>query len=127
MEVIEHKHLIVRAETEFAPTEVELHDWLRGLVHKLRMNILSGPHTGCVTDVPGNNGPTGVVVIETSHIACHVWTDPVDHNLIQLDVYTCGKMDVDAVIAHLNQYNIIKYDVKLFDREYELIEMKVEE
>ena len=65
------------------------------------MKILSGPISGNVTDVPGNNGPTCVVIIETSHMACHVWTDPEDHDLVQLDVYTCGAMDTDTVFNHL--------------------------
>ena len=123
MEVIEHKHLIVRAETANAPTESELVDWMTELVSLLNMKILSGPHSGSIDDVPGNNGPTCVVIIETSHMACHVWTDPEDHNLIQLDVYTCGAMNVDVVMSHLDRFVILNKDIKLFDREYRLQEI----
>ena len=123
--MIEHKHLIVRAETEFAPTTAELHIWVHQLVELMNMKILAGPITGNVTDMPGNNGPTCAVIIETSHMACHVWTDPEDHNLIQLDVYTCGQMNTDTVINHLKQFNIIKYEMRLFDREYNLTELEV--
>ena len=123
MEVIEHKHLIIRAETERAPSQEGLEYWIKDLVSILDMNILAGPISGNITDVPGNNGPTCVVIIETSHMACHVWTDPEDHNLIQLDVYTCGEMHPDRVIEHLSQFGIKNIDVKLFDREYQLQEM----
>lgn len=122
MEVIEHKHMIVRAECNSPPTEAFLAHWIKDLVCKLNMKILSGPHTGNVIDMPGNNGPTGVVIIETSHIACHVWID-VDPSLIQLDVYTCGKLDRGIVLTHLEQFDVVSVDVKVFDREYKLEEI----
>lgn len=120
--MIEHKHMIVRAECMKPPTEDELVVWLEELVERLGMKILSGPHSGCVTEMPGNLGPTAVVIIETSHMAVHVWTDP-DPALIQLDVYTCGALDRDIVLDHLMQWHPVKHDIKVFDREYKLEEI----
>lgn len=123
MNVIEHKHCIIRAETKFSPSEAELREWILVLVHKLGMKVLAGPISGDITDVPGNNGPTCVVVIETSHMSAHIWTDPEDHDLWQIDVYTCGALDRQIILNHLQKYIPIKVDVRVFDREYNLEEI----
>lgn len=121
-EVIEHKHIIIRAETKTAPDEKRLVEWLKELVDKLNMKILAGPISGDIDYMEGNNGPTAVVVIETSHMACHVWTDSTP-NLIQLDVYTCGRMDKQKVLNHLQEFQPAKIEYRLFDREYSLEEL----
>ncbi len=58
------------------------------------MNVLSGPHVAHV-DTPGNRGLTGVAIIETSHVAVHIW-DEASPALVQLDFYTCGTLDKDG-------------------------------
>ena len=74
-DIIKHKHLIIRAETEKTPTDPKwLHSWLVDLVSDIKMDICQGPITAYV-DVPGNKGLTGVVIIETSHIAVHIWDE----------------------------------------------------
>ena len=103
----EHKHLIVRAEIHNPPKDPDwVKDWLTSLVDKIGMKICSGPHTAYV-DIPGNSGVTGVVVIETSHIAIHVW-DEADPALLQLDVYTCGPFDMDILFDDIQQFNPTK-------------------
>lgn len=111
--------MIVRAECKSPPSEFYLKDWLVQLVDKLDMKVLAGPISGCVRDMPGNNGPTAAVIIETSHMACHVWTDD-DPALIQLDVYTCGKLDKEVVLRHLESFQPVKVETLVFDREYTL-------
>ena len=81
-EIIKHKHLIIRAETGKTPTDPKwLHSWLVKLVQEIKMDICQGPITAYV-NIPGNKGLTGVVIIETSHIAVHIW-DEVDPGLLQ--------------------------------------------
>ena len=118
-EVIEHKHMIVRAECQRPPSEDQLVSWITELVEKLDMKILAGPISANIDYMTGNNGPTAVCIIETSHIACHVWTDVIPA-LVQLDVYTCGHLDRDVVIKHLGEFLPIQVDIKVFDREYRL-------
>ena len=120
--VIEHKHMIVRSTVNNPPTEAELKDWILDLVDKLNMKVLAGPITGNIDHIEGNNGPTAVVVIETSHMACHVWID-FKPALIQLDVYTCGKLDRQIVYDHLSTFDIVEFEAKVFDREYQLEEI----
>tara|TARA_B110000977_G_scaffold196560_1_gene277174 strand:+ start:1533 stop:1904 length:372 start_codon:yes stop_codon:yes gene_type:complete len=123
MKILEHKHLIIRAEVNNPPTdEAWLHNWLNQLVEKIGMKVCRGPITAYV-DMPGNEGLTGVVVIETSHIAIHVW-DAVDPALVQLDVYTCSTLDKDIIFAELEQWDPVKVEYKYLDREFGLKEVK---
>ena len=71
--VLEHKHLIVRAELNEPPySSIEIKEWMKRLVDKIGMNILMGPYA-VYSDMEGNQGLTAVTIIETSHIALHVW------------------------------------------------------
>lgn len=117
-----HKHLIIRAEVETPPTDPEfVKSWLANLVTSIDMKICMGPISHYI-DVPGNRGITGVVIIETSHIAIHVW-DEKNPGLIQLDVYTCGKLNPMQVFSALKEFYPIKVDYKYLDRESNLIEI----
>lgn len=119
-----HKHLIIRAETKNTPRDPSwAHGWLSELVGKIGMKICQGPITAYV-DVVGNAGLTGVVIIETSHIAMHVW-DETDPGLMQLDVYTCGPFDTDIIFEELKQFDPVKVEYKYLDREHGLIEVPV--
>ena len=70
-----HKHLIIRAETRKTPNDQKwAHTWLTELVNKIGMQICQGPITTYL-DIPGNRGLTGLVIIETSHIALHCWDE----------------------------------------------------
>lgn len=118
-----HKHLIVRAEVNTPPTEPGwLEKWLAELVDRIGMKVLKGPYAEYV-DVPGNRGVTGVVIIETSHIAMHVW-DETHPGLMQLDVYTCGPFDPNIVFDQLEQFDPVKIEYKYLDRENGLIEIE---
>ncbi len=122
MKLLEHKHLIIRTEVLAPPTnEHWLQQWLTELVDKIGMKICKGPITAYV-DMPGNEGLTGVVVIETSHIAIHVW-DAINPALIQLDVYTCGALDKDIIFTELEQWRPVKIEWKYLDREFGLNEV----
>ena len=97
---VQHKHLIVRAEVSKPPTNQKwAHTWLTDLVSKIGMQICQGPITTYL-DNPGNRGLTGLVIIETSHIALHCW-DETDPGLLQLDVYTCGDLPTDIIFEEI--------------------------
>jgi len=121
MKPIEHKHLIVRAEVNKPPDEDEISwikSWFTILIQRLDMKLLSGPHIKYV-NVPGNKGLTGVCIIETSHIAMHVWEE-CDPKLMQLDVYTCGSLDPQIVFDMLQTFDPVKIEYKYLDREHGL-------
>lgn len=120
-ELLVHKHIILRIEANKPPSQKELEDWMVDLIDKIGMKLLAGPISANV-DVPGNQGPTCAVVIETSHMACHVWTEP-NPALIQLDVYTCGPFDPNAVLRHIEVWEPVKVEYKYLDREHNLTEI----
>lgn len=111
-----HQHLIIRAEVSeppICPEKAKI--WMTSLVEKIGMKIVSGPHVSYV-DKPGNRGLTGVVIIETSHCAIHVW-DEKTPSLIQLDVYTCSNLNVDVVLEHFSEFKPTNLQYKFLDRE----------
>lgn len=117
--ILEHKHLIVRAELNeppYSPHEIKL--WMKHLVEKIDMRILMGPYA-VYSDVEGNQGLTAVTIIETSHIALHVW-DEAEPALMQLDVYTCGPLDIDRVFESIQEWQPTKIEYKYIDREHGL-------
>jgi S-adenosylmethionine/arginine decarboxylase-like enzyme len=117
--LLEHKHLIVRAELNNPPKCTSAIDlWMRKLVDQIDMKILMGPYS-VYSDMVGNQGLTAVTIIETSHIAMHVW-DEVDPALMQLDVYTCSTLNIEDVFKALEQFEPVKVEYKYIDREFDL-------
>ena len=115
--MIFHKHLLVNAKvTNPMQSEEEAISFLTDLVNNIDMKIIKGPFASYV-DKDGNKGLTAIVMIETSHIAFHIW-DEVDPSLLQFDLYTCGVLDLDKVMDILNQnFNVVSMEYTLFDRE----------
>ena len=115
--MIYHKHLLVNAKVKNPiATEQEGIDFLTNLVNKIDMKIIKGPFASYV-DKDGNKGLTAIVMIETSHIAFHIW-DEIDPALIQFDLYTCGQLDLEQVMSIFKDtFNLIEMDYILFDRE----------
>jgi S-adenosylmethionine/arginine decarboxylase-like enzyme len=80
------------------------------------MKIIKGPFASYV-DKSGNRGLTAIVMIETSHIAFHIW-DEADPSHIQFDLYTCGQLDLSKILLIFGQYfEVVNMDYVLFDRE----------
>ena len=123
----QHKHLIVRVNIGWCPQEEDLNkisDWIRSLIKKIDMKLLAGPYTTYVGE-KGNKGMTSVAIIETSHIALHIW-DEVSPGLMQLDVYSCADFNPPDVFDKVNElFQTIKMEYKFLDREKELVEVKV--
>jgi S-adenosylmethionine/arginine decarboxylase-like enzyme len=120
--MIYHKHLLVNAKiTNAVKSEAQGIEFLTNLVDKIDMKIIKGPFSSYV-NVEGNRGLTGIVMIETSHIAFHIW-DEVRPGLIQFDLYTCGKLELDKVISIFKEtFDIVTLDYILFDRENGFVE-----
>ena len=118
--VIKHKHLIIRAETKKTPEDPKwLHSWLVQVVSDIGMDICRGPITAYV-DVPGNKGLTGVVIIETSHIAVHIW-DEINPGLLQMDVYSCADFNPQDIFDKIEEaFEPVKLEYKFLDREKSL-------
>lgn len=120
-----HKHLIIRAEVANPPKDAKYVSeiWLPELIKTIGMKVLMGPYS-IYHDMPGNRGLTAVAIIETSHIALHVW-DEDDPAMLQLDVYTCGPLDPVLVSTALEDFEPVKVEMKYLDREHNLIEIPI--
>jgi S-adenosylmethionine/arginine decarboxylase-like enzyme len=116
MKEIKHLHLMVRAEiTKPIKTEEHAKEWLTKLVDIIDMKIAAGPISKYV-DMPGNEGVTGAVSVETSHIAFHIWekTNPM---ILQFDLYTCGELKYLEVLGHLiDSFGIASMQWQYLDR-----------
>ena len=112
-----HKHLIIRAEANRVPTDEEqLQHWMREFIDSIDMKILMGPYVKYCT-MEGNRGITGIAVIETSHIAIHVWDEP-NPALMQIDVYSCAEFDPYVIADKIkNDFDVVKIDYKYLNRE----------
>jgi len=112
-----HKHLIIRAEANKVPTDEEqLTEWLKDFIDYIDMKILMGPYVK-YCKMEGNRGITGIAVIETSHIAIHVWDEP-NPALMQIDVYSCAEFDPYVIADKIkNDFDVVKLDYKYLNRE----------
>ena len=112
-----HKHLIIRAEALSPPMdEAELKTWFEDFVKSINMKIFMGPYVK-YCHMEGNRGITAVAIIETSHIAMHIW-DEINPALMQFDVYSCGDLDVEAICKKIKKdFNIQKIEYKFLNRE----------
>jgi len=87
---------------------------MRELVESIDMKVIQGPYASYVT-AEGNRGLTAVVMIETSHIAMHIW-DEDKPSKVQFDLYTCGELPVKQVLDNLET------NLSLFDYTYVVLE-----
>ena len=112
-----HKHLIIRAEVNNPQKDVEyLTQWMKDFISFIDMKIMLGPYVA-YCDKEGNRGITAVSVIETSHIAMHVWDELVPA-MMQLDVYSCAEFDPYKIAEKLKQdFDVVKLDYKFLNRE----------
>lgn len=122
----QHKHLMIRGTITDPPRATEdAIQWLRHFIDFLGMKVLQGPFSSYVNE-DGNKGITAVAMIETSHIAFHIW-DETTPALLQLDVYTCGELDVEKTLEEIEKYfNFTEYQMLVWDRadKFELLGQK---
>ena len=98
-----HNHIMLNGYVNKPPkNEAETIKWLEQLVRNINMKILRGPFASYVI-TEGNRGLTATVMIETSHIALHVW-DEEEPALLQFDLYTCSTLPVKKVIESIDEF-----------------------
>lgn len=118
-QILQHKHLIVRAEVRNPPkctTKMDL--WMTNMVSAIGMQILDGPRS-IYSDMVGNRGLTSSVILNTSNACVHTW-DEVDPGLFMLDVYTCGELDPEIIFGLLEDFEPVKIEYMYLDREHGL-------
>ncbi len=124
--ILKHQHLVVRAEVNkppFCPEDIKL--WLLNLIDKIGMKVLLGPYA-VYSDMPGNEGLTAVVIIETSHLVLHVWDSKLP-GLVQFDCYSCSELNPSDVLEALQVFEPIKVEYSFIDRENNLTILDMKE
>jgi hypothetical protein len=102
-----HNHILLNGYVNNPPqSEEQTIEWMRQLVLDIDMKILQGPFSSYVSK-EGNRGLTATVMIETSHVALHVW-DEEQPALLQFDLYTCSTLPVKTVIKSLDDFMGLK-------------------
>ena len=111
-----HNHVLINGYTLLPPTdEKQTIAWMQQLVDSIGMKTIQGPFASYVTK-EGNRGLTAVVMIETSHIAMHVW-DETDPAFMQFDLYTCSTLPVEKVIKNLeDHFGLFNYTTLVLER-----------
>jgi S-adenosylmethionine/arginine decarboxylase-like enzyme len=120
---IKHLQQIIIGQVTNPPTDVDVvKQFMRDLVEAIGMKRLIEPQAVYVQAV-GNKGMTSCVLIETSHIAWHVW-DEQTPGLLQFDLYTCGNLNPDQVLLIVKDFfGLTTYSMKVFDRADQLNEI----
>jgi S-adenosylmethionine/arginine decarboxylase-like enzyme len=111
-----HNHVLINGYTLLPPTdEKQTIAWMQQLVDSIGMKTIQGPFASYVTK-EGNRGLTAAVMIETSHIAMHVW-DESDPAFMQFDLYTCSTLPVEKVIKNLeDHFGLFNHSVLVLER-----------
>jgi S-adenosylmethionine/arginine decarboxylase-like enzyme len=117
--LLEHKHLIVRAEVRNPPKDTgRMEEWMATMVAKIGMKELAPPRA-IYSDMEGNRGLTCDVILNTSNAVVHTW-DEVDPGLFMLDVYSCGHLDPKVIFELLQEFDPVKVEYMYLDREHGL-------
>lgn len=110
-----HHLFVVNARLNKPPQDADyIIEWKRKLVEAIGMKILMGPYS-VYSDMTGNRGLTAVTIIETSHIALHVWDEDSPGHL-RLDVYSCAEFDKNTILAAIDEFEPTHVDYKFLDR-----------
>lgn len=117
--ILEHKHLIVRAEVRNPPKDTTLMEkWMSNMVKSIGMVELAAPRA-IYSNMEGNRGLTCDVILNTSNAVIHTW-DEVDPSIFMLDVYTCGALDPSVIFDLLVDFDPVKIEYMYLDREHGL-------
>lgn len=115
--MILHNQLLLNGYSNTPMTDTEeLNKWLTQIVSEIGMKITMDARSFYV-DKKGNRGLTGVVGLQTSHAAVHVWDEDKPAGF-QFDLYTCSHLPTEKVIKLLvKDWDLISYKYLVLERE----------
>lgn len=135
MSKIEHRHIIIRAETMHAPEKSDLIEYhlnftIEKLIRDIGMKVVL-PARSIWVGKEGNEGYTGNAGLETSHFAYHIWNnpDPIllkgvgSKALFQVDLYTCGCLgdeQVKLIEKWIDKWAIVEINTIYLDRSVDI-------
>lgn len=123
--MLQHKHLILALDVKYPPKSAqEVEAFLTLLIKRVDMEVaqastLPKNPMAYYCEIAGNEGTTGVGILETSHTALHCWDSEYPAKL-QFDLYSCKDFDVERVLDLCNAFDIIKGTYIVIDRDTDL-------
>ena len=120
--MLAHKHLILKGEIDTPRDAEQVAASLTELVWVVGMRVLR-PASALYCTEEGNVGYTGDVLLTTSHMLWHDWTQVNGRSILQFDLYSCAPFDPPSVIDYLQKnHGLFDAQFILFDREYDIVE-----
>jgi len=107
-----HLHFLGEINFNSMPTGEQWHDWMNELVDILGMNIMFGPKI-MWCDTVGNEGHTGLCIIDTSHLTFHAWEEG---KFAKMDIYSCKDYSIGAILDHLKKLDVADVSYTMLDR-----------
>jgi S-adenosylmethionine/arginine decarboxylase-like enzyme len=125
--MLQHKHLLLNTTIKTPIKEsFEAIEFLEDLVESIDMKIVQGPFASYVT-AEGNRGVTAIVMIETSHIAFHIWDEKQPAEM-KFDLYTCGELDSAKVLQMVDKkFGLIEASWMVLDREDGFVPIEIQD
>jgi S-adenosylmethionine/arginine decarboxylase-like enzyme len=123
--MLQHKHLILALGVKYPPkTAEEVEAFQTFLIKRVDMEVAKSPTLlknpmAYYCEIAGNEGTTGVGILETSHTALHVWDSEYPAKF-QFDLYSCKDFDVQQVINLCDSFGILGGTYLVIDRDTEL-------
>lgn len=123
--MLKHKHLILALDCKYPPKDAEeIKAFISFLIKRVDMNIAKSPELlqnpmAYYCACPGNEGTTGVGILETSHCAIHAWDSEYPAK-VQIDLYSCKEFDVPFVINLCDSFSILNGTYMVIDRDTQL-------
>lgn len=117
-----HKHLITNLLVESPARDAEeLEAFISFLIKRVNMKIakaesLTKNPMAYYCPTLGNEGATGVGILETSHTVIHTW-DGEHPAKFNFDLYSCAEFDIQKVLTLCQCFDIIKGSYIVLDRE----------
>lgn len=109
-------------EVKYPPKSAEeIEAFLTLLIKRVDMEVAKSPTLlknpmGYYCEIAGNEGTTGVGILETSHTAVHCWDSEYPAKF-QFDLYSCKEFEVQRVINLCDSFDIIKGTYLVIDRD----------
>lgn len=116
-----HKHFIANLQVAEPPRDAEeLEAFISFLIKRVNMKIAKAdtlPKNPMAYYCPilGNEGATGVGILETSHTVVHAW-DGTHPFKMHVDLYSCSDFDIQKVLTLYDCFDIIEGNYYVFDR-----------
>jgi S-adenosylmethionine/arginine decarboxylase-like enzyme len=112
-------------EVKYPPKSAqEVEAFITLLIKRVDMDVAVSPTLlknpmAYYCDISGNEGVTGVGILETSHTAVHVWDSEYPAKL-QFDLYSCKDFEVERVATLCDAFDIIQGTYLVIDRDTKL-------